>query len=229
MDELRREAAALRESRARVVNAADNERRSIERELHDGTMQDLVALGVNLQLADGLVYADSLELRALLGEMLRNVHDALDDVRKLAWRVYPSLLFDRGLGEAVRTAASDAGATARIEAVAVDRYAPELEASVYFCCVELLRLLADEGHSAMLRVRGQRDLVLFDLTFEDADLERWRTRDLSSVTDRVGALGGRLTIGPPVEPERGVRISGTIPATPDGQAIVARPSAVSAR
>jgi signal transduction histidine kinase len=229
MEELRREAAELRASRARVVSAADDQRRSIERELHDGTMQHLVALGVNLQLADGLAPADSPELTELLGEMLRNVHEALDEVRQLAWRVYPSLLLDRGLGEALRTATSGAAALARVETAAVDRYPPEIEASIYFCCVELLQLAAHDGHHAIVRVRSERDLVLFDVILEDADLDEWGTRDLSRLTDRVGAFGGRLTIGPAREPERGVRISGAIPTRPDAQAMVARPSSVSAR
>jgi signal transduction histidine kinase len=229
MEELRHEAAELRASRARVVNAADNERRSIERELHDSTMQHLVALGVNLQLAGGLVPADSPELTELLREMLRNVHEALDQVRQLAWHVYPSLLLDRGLGDALRTAASDAGIPARVETAVVERYAPEIEASIYFCCIELLQLAADDGRAAIIRMRSERELVLFDVTLEDADVEQWITRDLSSLTDRVGAFSGQLTIEPAGEPERGVCISGAIPTRPDGQAIVARPSSVSAR
>jgi signal transduction histidine kinase len=225
MDELRREAAELRASRARVIQAADDQRRSIERELHDGVMQDLVALGVNLQLAGELVPADSPELTKLLGEMLRNVHEALGEMRQLAWRIYPSLLLDCGLGEALRTAAAGAGIPVRVETAAFDRCAPAIEASVYFCCVELMRQAADDGHAAIVRLWSEHDLLRFDVSLESAGIELWQTRDLSSVSDRLGALGGRLV----VESERGVRISGAIPLATAAQAVIPEPCPTSAR
>ena len=204
--ELRREVAELRASRARVLTAADEQRRSIERELHDGAMQHLVALAVNLQLAGGLVETDSPAAAELLDEMLHDVHDALDDVRRLAWRVYPSLLLDRGLREALRAAASLVGIPTRVEAADVGRLAPELEASIYFCCVELLQHAAEGGGHATVRVRSERDVVRFEVTLESADVEQWKTRDLSRAADRLGAFGGRLV----VEAGQDVRISGVV-------------------
>jgi len=209
----------------RVINAADAQRRSIERELHDGVMQHLVALGVNLQLAGELVPADSPELKELLGEMLRNVHEALDEVRQLAWRIYPSLLLDFGLGEALRTAAAGAGTPVRVETAALGRCASAIEASVYFCCVELMRHAADDGHAATVRLWSEDEMLRFDVTLESADIELWQTRDLSSVSDRLGAFGGRLV----VEPERGVRISGAIPQADAAQAVIPEPCPTSAR
>jgi signal transduction histidine kinase len=209
----------------RMINAADDQRRAIERELHDGAMQHLVALGVNLQLAGRLVPHDSPELTALLGEMLQNVHDALDEMRQLAWRVYPSLLLDRGLDDALRTAAEGAGIPVRVETVAVGRCTPAIEASVYFCCVELLRHAAEDGHDATVRLWSEHELLRFDLTIENADLELWQTRDLSSVSDRLAAFGGRLV----VEPARGVRISGAIPLTAAAQEVTPEPCPTSAR
>ena len=225
MDELRREAAEVRASRARVINAADDQRRSIERELHQGAMQHLVAFGVNLQLAAELVPSDSPELTELLGEMLRNVHEALDEMRQLAWRIYPSLLLDCGLGDALRTAATDAGIPVRVETAAFGRCAAAIEASVYFCCVELLRHAAEDGHDATVRLWSEHEQLRFDVTLESADMELWQTRDLSSVSDRLVAFGGRLV----VEPERGVRISGAIPLTTAAQGVIADPCPTSAR
>jgi signal transduction histidine kinase len=206
IDELRRELAELRASCARVLTAADKQRRSIERELHDGAMQHLVALGVRLQLAGGLVETDSHAAAELLAEMLHDVHEALDEVRQLAWRVYPSLLLDRGLGEALPAAASLIGIPTRVEPADIGRLAPELEASIYFCCVDLLQHAVEDGGHATVRVRSTRDVVRFDMTLESGDAERWKTRDLNSVADRLGAFGGRLV----VEAGQDVRISGVV-------------------
>src|SRR5438876_4805643 len=99
----RLEVEELRASRARVVAAADAERRRIERDLHDGVQQHLVALAVNLQLARQLADSDPEALRSLLDDLTRDVHEALESVRALARQVYPPLLLDRGLAEALRS------------------------------------------------------------------------------------------------------------------------------
>src|SRR6478736_1340083 len=115
LEELRLQVEELRASRARVVGAADTLRRGIERDLHDGAQQRLVALAVNLQLARQFADSDPAALKTLLEEIGCDVQQALDDVRQLACRVYPSLLLDRGLVEALRAAASDAAVSTRVE------------------------------------------------------------------------------------------------------------------
>jgi signal transduction histidine kinase len=217
LDELRLELEELRTSRARVVAAADDQRRQIERLLHDGPVQNLIALAVNLQLAGRLVDSDPAALRDLLDEMRRNVQEALDDLRHMSWRVYPSLLLARGLGDALRAAAEEAGIPTRVEAGAIDRFSPEAEAAIYFCCVELLQHAADGGHEAIVRVQREQERVRFEVTVEGAAFERWATRDLSSISDRLGAFGGRLTVTPAPEAEGVVRISGAMRAEPRGQ------------
>jgi signal transduction histidine kinase len=194
IDELRCEIEELRTSCARMLTAADEQRRSVERELHDGAMQHLVALGVKLQLAGLVVENDSYAATKILDEMLHDVHEALDDVRRLAWRIYPSLLLDRGLGEALLEAASLAGIPARVDAVDGGRLAPELEASIYFCCVELFQQAGEADGNATVRVRTEHDTVRFEVTFESADAAVWKERDLSSVADRLRAFGGRLVV-----------------------------------
>jgi signal transduction histidine kinase len=187
-----------------MLTAADEQRRSVERELHDGAMQHLVALGVKLQLAGLVVENDSRAATKLLDEMLHDVHEALDDVRRLAWRVYPSLLLDRGLGEALLEAASLAAIPARVDAGDIGRLGPELEASIYFCCVELFQQATEADGQATVRVRTEHDAVRFEVTFESADAAQWKARDLSSVADRLKAFGGRLV----VDAGEAVRISG---------------------
>src|SRR3972149_2745509 len=108
LDELRREVGELRASRARVVLAADSERRQIERDLHDGAQQHLVALAVNLQLARQLVDCDRAAARAHIEQIGHDVRATLESVRELAQRIYSPLLLDRGLAEALRGAASEA-------------------------------------------------------------------------------------------------------------------------
>src|SRR2546425_5672749 len=104
-EELRLQVEELQASRARVVAAADAERRRIERDLHDGAQQHLVALAVNLQLALQLADTDSAAAKALLEEMSADVREALDGVRELAEGIYPPLLLDRGLTDALKGAA----------------------------------------------------------------------------------------------------------------------------
>src|SRR6266508_4113991 len=125
LDKLRLEVEELRASRARVVAKADGERRRIERGLHDGVQQHLVALAVNLQLARELVGSDPSAAKTLLEEVGQDVRDALESVRALAYGVYPPLLLDRGLTEALRGAAAGAVIATRIEAETAARYPPD--------------------------------------------------------------------------------------------------------
>ena len=128
-----------RESRARVVAVADRQRRGIERDLHDGAQQRLVALRIKLQLAEDLVREDperGVERLHALGD---EVSEALEEIRALARGVYPSLLADRGLPDALRAAALQATVPAVVVPDGVGRYPQELESAVYFCCLEGLQ------------------------------------------------------------------------------------------
>ncbi|HVH50538.1 MAG TPA: histidine kinase [Gaiellaceae bacterium] len=160
---------------ARLTAAADGERRRIERDLHDGVQQDLVALAVNLELARQLADSDLATAKTLLEEMRHNVQEALDGVRTLAHDVYPSLLPVRGLADAFRTLP--------VEVSALARYPLEVEQTVYFCCVELSR-----HASTPVRV-GERDGKLCFAVDEELDADA-----LVGIRDRVAALGGELTV-----------------------------------
>jgi signal transduction histidine kinase len=214
-DELLRQVEELRASRARVVAAADAGRRRIERELHDGVQQHLVALIVNLQLARQLHDSDPPAAKALLEEIGSDLREALEAVRELAQSVYPPLLVDRGLAEALRAAASASGIPSRVEAADLGRYAPEVEATVYFCCVEALRNVAEHagaGARATVRAWHEEGELRFEVADDGAGFEPVETPGgggLGDVGDRLGARDGRLTITS--EPGRGTRVVGAIP------------------
>ena len=215
---LRLEVEELRASRARVLAAADAERLRIERALHDGAQQHLVSLAVNLQLARQLADSDPVAAKMLLEEIGRDVREALEDVRELAHGIYPPLLIDRGLAEALKAAASGASIPTRVEATALDRYPSEAEATAYFCCLEALQNAARHGGAgaqATVRVWPEEGALLFEVIDDGAGFEPSATRrgaGLTSVSDRLGALGGRLTISS--ESGHGTRVSGTIPLAP---------------
>jgi signal transduction histidine kinase len=214
------EAAALlaevQDSRARIQATADDERRRIERDLHDGAQQRLVALRIKLELAaervDGADHRSAELIRQLGGE----VDAALDEVRALARGIYPSPLADRGLVEGLRSAALQAALPTTVLATGVaDRYPSEIESAAYFCCLEALQNAAKHARGATV--------ALIDIT--DDGVLRFEVRDdgagfdsvtacpgvgFTSMHDRLAAVGGELTIVS--APGRGTRVIGTIPA-----------------
>ncbi len=133
--------------RARLITAGDEESRRIERALHDGVQQDLVAVSVRLQLARRLAASDLPAAMALLGEIEDDVRDALDRVRSLANEIYPSVLEARGLRDALRGAAF----TVKVEAQGVGRYRADVERAVFFLC----RAVALSGASKAIQIRDE--------------------------------------------------------------------------
>lgn len=215
MEEPTQSVAELRASRARVVAAADAGRRRIERDLHDGPQQHLVALAVNLQLARQLVDTDPIAAKALLEELSVDIREALDAVRELAHAVYPPLLLDRGLTEALKGAGRRSTVPVRVESTLVDRHPPEVEATVYFCCVEALDNAACHGGPAVraeVRVWQERNALHFEVADDGVGFDRCSERPgqgLTGMSDRVDALDGHLTIAS--EPGSGTLVRGTIP------------------
>ena len=129
----------------RLVLAADADRRRIERELHDGVQQHLVALAVNLQLANGLVDDDPRRRRRSSKRCGRDVQQALEEAAHLAQRIHPPLLETGGLAAALRAAASSAGVTSSVEVAAGASYSPEAVTTVYLCWLEALEATAGRG------------------------------------------------------------------------------------
>ena len=219
MDELGQEVANLRAALSRVVATADAERRRIERDLHDGAQQHIVALIVGLQLARQLLDSDPAAARPLLDEMAGDAREALDRVRELAAGIYPPLLIDRGLAEALAAAASAAAVPAYVESEGLGlRFDPEVEATVYFCVREALDNAAAHAGTdtrVTIRVQADADRMAFEVVddgvgFDPVAIE-WGA-GLHTLADRLGAQGGLLEIE--TAPGGGVRIAGRIPLGP---------------
>ncbi len=182
LDEVRRQADELRASRARIVAASDAARRQIERNLHDGAQQHLVALAVNVRLARQLADRDPEASGKILDELGTGIQEAVQELRALAHGIYPPLLIDRGIAEALRSAAGRAALPTQVDAEGLDRYSPERESAVYFCCLEALQNAgkhAGDGATAFVRVWA-----------DDANLN-FEVRDTGAGFDSDGTAGPR--------------------------------------
>jgi signal transduction histidine kinase len=209
------EAHEIRASRARLVAETYAERRRIERDLHDGVQQHLVALAVNLQLARQLVETDLASLSPVLDEIARDVREALEGVRDLAHDIYPPLLLDRGLTEAIGAAATAAALPTRVEPTALDRYPEDVEATVYFCCIDALRDAACATVGATVRIWQDGAALHFEVAYDDRGEDLQQTpaaTRLTATRDRIGAVGGHLTVTSSAA--GGTCVAGTIPLGP---------------
>jgi signal transduction histidine kinase len=184
-DGIRSEVDELRTSRAQVVGEADAERRRIERNLHDGVQQHLVALAVNLQLARQLVDSDPPASLTLLDDVADGVREALESVRSLAQTIYPTLLLDRGLADALQAAVAAVGGGVRLEVDVGERYPVEVEAAAYFVCVESI------GVARTIRVWATDGFLQFEITGDGVIPPA-----ASTVAGRLDALGAELVIAP---------------------------------
>jgi signal transduction histidine kinase len=199
---LRDEIAGLHSSRRRLVLAADDDRRALERELHDGVQQHLVALAVNIQLACQALETDSPEAKALLDGLARDVQRALDESMQLAERIYPPLLKTGGLAAAVRSAAASAGVRVSLDVSQSTSYEPDVAATLYWCCTKATEH-ADEH--ATVTVRDENGRVTFAITADASVPEA----DVIRMRDRVEALGGQLVTE--TARDGGTRLSGYLP------------------
>jgi signal transduction histidine kinase len=204
VDRLQDEVAELRASRRRLAVSANADRRSIERDLHDGVQQHLVAFAVDLQRLAGLVDRDPAAAKALLAEMAANLREALDEATKLATRVYPPMLDGRGFASALRSAAATAGVTALVEVPAVAGYPPEIIAAVYWIWVEALSS-ASPGSEATISVLDADGVLTFEVAISgnhpEGRLERLR--------DRIEAVDGRVSVDD--RQDGGSRVHGWLP------------------
>jgi signal transduction histidine kinase len=189
VNRLQREVAELRRSRKRLVEAADADRRAIERALHDGVQQYLVAFAVDLRRLAGLVDGDPPAAKALLNEMADTLRDALTETTDLAQKVYPPLLDARGLVTALRSAADSAGVTALVDVPADADYPPGIRAAVYWACVEALSS-ASPGSQATVSVRDAEDALTFEVAVAGPHVKG----RLDRLRDRIEALDGRLSV-----------------------------------
>lgn len=214
LDDLRVANEDLSASRARIVAAADHSRRQIERDLHDGAQQHLVALAVKLGLARQLLDADPATVATLLEELRGDAQATLTSLRELAHGIYPPLLMDRGLSEALRAAANRAVLPTDVLAD-VGRYDSDVEAAVYFCCLEAMQNAgkhAGEGARMSVTVTASESELCFEVADDGAGFDATdaaRTgHGFVNMADRLGAIGGSLDVDS--APARGTRIRGRI-------------------
>jgi signal transduction histidine kinase len=215
LEELRQQAEELKASRARVVAAGDAERRRIERDLHDGAQQYLVGLAVHIRLARELADSDTDKAKRMLDELSDFVQEAQHALRDLAHGIYPPLLQDRGLVPALAAAAGRTSIPARVETSEAGRYEADIEATVYFCCLEALQnaaKYAGEGAHACIRVWEEEGGLRFEVKDDGAGFEIASSTPgagLTNMRDRLGAIGGSLRVES--EPGHGTTVSGAIP------------------
>jgi signal transduction histidine kinase len=214
LEELRKQAEDLRESRARIVASGDAERRRVERNLHDGAQQRLVALAVNLRLARDIVTDDAGAAAEMLDELVTEVQGTVQELRELAHGIYPPLLVDGGLLPALRAAATRSPLDVAVSGEGLGRYPAEVEAAVYFCCMEALQNAAKHapGSTVEVSVREESGGLVFSVVDDgpgyDAEHAR-KGHGFVNMSDRLGAIGGKVRWES--EPGHGSRVAGSVP------------------
>ena len=203
----------LRASRRRLVEAQDEERRKIERNLHDGAQQQLVALSIQLGLLEESA-DDAASVRQLTPELQKSARAALDDLRALARGIYPPLLADQGLVLALQTQGRKTAVPVTIEAQGIQRYPQDVEATVYFCALEALQNIAKySGASrADICLSCSGGSLQFTVTDDGTGFDTATAQDgtgLQGMADRLAALGGTLHIRS--QPGHGTTVSGRLP------------------
>jgi signal transduction histidine kinase len=204
----------LRSSRRRIVSAQDERARALERNIHDGAQQQLVALSVKLRLASGMVESDPAKARAMLADLQEQATETLEDLRDLARGIYPPLLADKGLPAALGSQVRRAPVPVSIEPDGVGRYPADIESAVYFCCLEALNNVAKYAHASAVEIRlSDADGVLrFDVVDDGRGFDpstTGRGTGLQGMADRLDAVGGVLEVQS--RPKSGTTVSGRLP------------------
>jgi signal transduction histidine kinase len=208
----------LDRSRARIAATADEERRRIERDLHDGAQQRLVALRIRLGMAAEILAEDPARGAEMVHQLGPEAEAALDEVRSLARGVYPAPLTDRGITEALNAAGLRSPLPVAVVAESGRRYAPAVESAVYFCCLEAMQNAAKHaaGATRISVTMAERDGGLWFEVADDGDgFEPRAVRHgdgLLNMQDRVRAIGGDVTLYS--TPGEGTRVVATLPLGP---------------
>ena len=196
--ELRATIDQLLASRRRLVEAQDAERRKIERNLHDGAQQQLIALAIQLGLLAESAGDPDL-IRQAIPDLKAQLSAALDDLRALARGIYPPLLAEQGLVMALRAQAARSPVPAVLEANQVGRYPQDAESTVYFCTLEALQNVAKHARASAVTVRlsGSGEVLEFSVSDDGAGFPAAAARHgsgLQGMSDRLAAHGGTLTV-----------------------------------
>jgi signal transduction histidine kinase len=209
--EVRAQLEQVRASRARIVRAGDVERQRIERNLHDGAQQRLLALSFALRLAQSRAGGDA-ELTAALGEAAQELKEALSELRELAQGLHPAILTRSGLAAAVRAAARRASVPAEVTESPEERFAPDVEAAAYYVVSEALANAGKHASATRVRVSIRRSGSVLRVQVADDGVggaDPAAGSGLTGLADRVAALGGTLCVTSP--PGAGTAITAELP------------------
>ena len=209
---LKARVAELRDSRARMVRAADAERRRLERNLHDGAQQRLVGLSVRLRLATSQVGSDSEQARRMLEECVEETQTTIADLRELARGIHPAVLSDRGLRPALAALATRSPVHVELEVPEGERLEPGVEAGAYFVVAEALTNVVKYAEASHAHVTVRRDDGRLWVEVRDDGVggaDPCAGSGLRGLWDRVGALDGRIEVISP--PGEGTLIRAEIP------------------
>jgi len=210
----------LRESRRRIVAAQDVRAKKLERDIHDGAQQQLVALQVKQRLTDSMIDRDPARAHDMMAELQRDAASALEELRDLARGIYPPLLADQGLAAALDSQARRSPVPVEIHPDGIGRYSPEIEAAVYFSCLEALQNVAKyaDATRATVTLRSVDDFLSFEVMDDGRGFDpeaASRGSGLQGMTDRMAALGGDLEVRS--VPGSGTTVSGRVPVSTRGR------------
>ena len=216
LDVLQETNLELQQSRLRIVSAGDAERRKLERNLHDGAQQHLVAMAVKLRMAEELIDEDPDEAVKVIEELRNNLKDAIAELRALAHGIFPPLLSSGGLREALPAAAGRCALDTTVDTEGVGRYSAEIEATVYFCCLEALQNAskhAGDDAEVAIMVTEQNGRLIFEVRDDGLgfapDPVGGGGHGFVNMIDRLGTLRGKLEVDS--SPGKGALVRGEIP------------------
>ena len=204
----------IRASRQRIVSAQDEERRRLERNIHDGAQQQLVALNVKLGLARALARKDLAKTEGILTQLRQETQDALDNLRDLARGIYPPLLSDQGLRAALEAQAGKSSLPVTVDSDGIARYSQDVEAAVYFCTLEALQNVAKYARAtkATVTLSASDGHLMFTVTDDGSGFDTTTTSHgtgLQGMADRLEALGGSIEVRS--APGEGTTVAGRLP------------------
>jgi signal transduction histidine kinase len=216
--DLKASIADLAASRTRIVETADAERQRIEHSLHDGAQQHLVGMRLRLELAAELIQRDPERGMRMLAEIGRQMDEALEEVRNLAKGVYPPLLPEHGLGEAIRSMNRRSPWPASLDVGGIGRYPEDTEAAVYFCCLEALQNITKHAGPAVggaIHLWEDGGRLHFEVSDEGVGFSQDAVepgQGLINMSDRMAAAGGAVSVRSCGGD--GTVVRGSVPITP---------------
>ncbi len=213
--ELEATTADLAASRIRLVEAADAERQRIERDLHDSVQQQLVGIRIKLDLAAEEVRREPASGERMIHAIGRQMDEMLETLRSLARGIYPAVLHERGLGEALKSAARRSPAPVSVHVQGIGRLSEEIEIAVYFCCLEAMQNVAKHAGreaAAVIRLWEEDGRLRFDVVDSGVGFDLAavpRRHGLVNMSDRIEAVGGTLRLSS--RDGRGTAVRGSVP------------------